>query len=149
MARAATSMLALVLLTPLLALFATAVLDSGPGPGSAVRVSPFPLVLTAYDTLTWTSVGNSLAVSAIVACGALVGGVTLGRLLARWRFWGRPVFVVLLTLTAVIPPTLSALGLLGLFGSRGPRAWQALVRALLAPDLAERAWPWLAWTWSA
>ena len=148
-ARAATSVLGLVVLAPLLALVAVAVLDIGPEPDSLVRVSLFPLVLAAYDPLTWTSLWNSVAVAVTVACGSLILGVALGRIVTRWRFWGRPLLFGLFLAPAVIPPAFTALGLLGLFDPSGPRIWKSLARVVVAPGLAERAWPWLVWTWAA
>jgi ABC-type Fe3+ transport system permease subunit len=148
-ARVATSIWGLVLPAPLLALVATVILDTGPGPDSLVRVSLFPLVLTAYDTLTWASLGNSLALAATVACGSLICGVSLGRVFSRWHFWGRPLFFALLLAPAVIPPSFTSLGLLGLFDPSGPRVWRSLARVVFAPEVADRGWPWLVWTWAA
>ena len=90
-----------------------------------------------------------MALAATVACGSLIVGVALGRVFSRWRFWGRPLFFALLLAPAVIPPAFTALGLLGLFDPSGPRVWRSLARVVFAPEVAERAWPWLVWTWAA
>ena len=128
--RATTSVLGLVLLAPVLALLPTAVLDIGPEPESRARFSMFPLALAALDPLIWTSLWNSVAVAVIVAVGSLVIGVALGGLVARFRFWGRPVFSALITAPAVVAPALLALGMLGLFDPCGPRGIGSLVDSI-------------------
>jgi ABC-type Fe3+ transport system permease subunit len=148
--RAASFVLALVLLAPLLALLAGALLDFGPEPNSPVRFSLFPLVLAVFDPLTWTSFWNSLLVAMVAACGSVVVGVGFGSSLVRWRFWGRPFLFAMLRAPAVIPPAFSALGMLFFFDRTGPRRWNSLAWPLfLAPGLSERAWPWLVWTLAA
>ena len=119
--RAIAIVLGLVLLAPVVALLPSALLDIGPEPESRARFSVFPLALTALDPLIWTSLWNSVAVAVIVAVGSMVIGVTLGTVLARFRFWGRPLLVTLITAPAVVAPALLALGILALFDPLGPR----------------------------
>ena len=137
----------LVVLAPVLALLPAALLDIGPD--GTVRASVFPLVLTAYDSLMRTSMINSLAVSAGVAAGSVAVGVSLGRILCRWRFWGRPFFAAVVSALAVVPPGFLALGLLGLSGGSGPGPWTWLWARFSAPEGAAHSWPWLLWTWAA
>ena len=147
--RATTSVLGLVLLAPVLALLPAAVLDIGPEPEARTRFSVFPLALAALDPLIWTSLWNSVAVAVIVAVGSLVIGVTLGGVVARFRFWGRPVLSALITAPAVVAPALFALGILGLFDPAGPRGLGLLDSIARAEGYSARIWPWLVWVWSA
>jgi len=149
-ARATTSVLGLILLAPLLTLVPAAVLDIGPAPEARARFSVFPLALAALDPLIWTSLWNSVAVAVIVAAGSLVIGVGLGAMVARRRFWGRPVLSAMITAPAVVAPALLALGLLDLFDRSGPRAPGSLLGSLAsAHGFSARVWPWLVWGWAA
>lgn len=141
--------LGLALLAPWLALCAAALLDVGPGPDFPVRLSLFPMVLAAYDTLTATSFVNSLGVAAMVTCGSLCCGVALARVLVRWRFWARPLFACSLIAPAVIPPAYLALGAAALFDPAGPVVWRRLSHALLTATTADQSWPWAVWIWAA
>src|SRR5208337_1311033 len=148
--RTTTSMLGLILLAPVLALLPAAVLDIGPALESRTRFSVFPLALAALDPLIWTSLWNSVAVAVIVAVGSLVIGVALGGVVARFRFWGRPVFSAWITAPAVVAPALFALGLLGLFDPSGPRGIGSVVDSITrAEGYSARVWPWLVWVWAA
>ncbi len=148
--RAASAVLGLVLLAPVLALLPAAVLDIGPAPESRTRFSAFPLALAALDPLIWTSLWNSVSVAMIVALGSLVIGVALGGVAARYRFWGRPLLSALITAPAVIAPALLALGLLGLFDPSGPRVIGGVVDSIArAEGYSARIWPWLVWVWAA
>ena len=132
MTGAATWVLRLILLTPLAALAVAALIDTGPPPESPVRISAFPSALTLFDPLVWTSFGNSLLMAVLVACGSLVIGVPTAQVLARWRFWGRPLLSLLVMGPSVIPPAYLALGVLG-----------------LADSFLLQGWPWFTWVWSA
>lgn len=147
---ATTSVLGLILLAPVLALLPAAVLDIGPRPESRTRFSVFPLALAALDPLIWTSLWNSVAAAVIVAVGSLVIGVALGGVVARFRFWGRPVLSASITAPAVVAPALFALGLLGLFDPSGPRGLGSVVDWIVRADgYSARMWPWLVWVWAA
>ena len=147
---ATTSVLGLILLAPVLALLPAAVLDIGPRPESRTRFSVFPLALAALDPLIWTSLWNSVAAAVIVAVGSLVIGVALGGVVARFRFWGRPVLSASITAPAVVAPALFALGLLGLFDPSGPRGLGSVVDWIVrANGYSARMWPWLVWVWAA
>ena len=147
---ATTSVLGLILLAPVLALLPAAVLDIGPRPESRTRFSVFPLALAALDPLIWTSLWNSVAAAVIVAVGSLVIGVALGGVVARFRFWGRPVLSASITAPAVVAPALFALGLLGLFDPSGPRGLGSVVDSIVRADgYSARMWPWLVWVWAA
>jgi molybdate transport system permease protein len=62
----------------------------------------------------------TLRVAAVATLLALVPAVALGYLLARRRFRGRALVQALLALPMVLPPVAVGLGLLWLFGRRGP-----------------------------
>ena len=140
----------LVFLAPALALLPAAVFDIGPGPDSRPRFSLFPLALAALDPLVWTSLWNSLAVATLATAGSLAIGVAAGDILARSRFWGRPVFSAAITALAVVIPAWSALGFLGLFGTFGPVSFQRVFSSIAQTqgDTAH-VWPWLVWVASA
>ncbi|HMF35227.1 MAG TPA: hypothetical protein VKF17_01250, partial [Isosphaeraceae bacterium] len=99
--------------------------------------------------LIWTSLWNSVTVAVIVALGSLVIGVALGGVVARFRFWGRPVLWALITAPAVVAPAWFALGLLGLFDPSGPRGLGLLDSIARAEGYSARIWPWLVWVWTA
>jgi iron(III) transport system permease protein len=148
--RAITSVLGLVLLAPVVALLPSAVIDIGPEPESRARVSMFPLALAALDPLIWTSLWNTMAVAATVAVGSLVIGVALGGVVARLRFWGRPLLSALIIAPAVGAPALFALGILGLVDPVGPRGIGRLFDSMArAQGYSARIWPWLVWVWAA
>ncbi len=132
MTGAAICVLGLVLLAPVAALAIAGLLDIGPPPESPLRISVFPLALTVFDPLVWTSLWNSLVVAVLVACGSLVIGVPVGHVIARWRFWGRPLLSLLVMGPAVISPAYLALGVVG-----------------LSDSFSLQGWPWFAWVWSA
>ena len=140
----------LVFLAPALARSPAAVFDIGPGPDSRPRFSLFPLALAALDPLVWTSLWNSLAVATLATAASLAIGVAAGDILARSRFWGRPVFSAAITALAVVIPAWSALGFLGLFGTFGPVSFQRVFSSIAQTqgDTAH-VWPWLVWVASA
>ena len=70
------SVLGLLILAPVLALVAAALLDVGPA--ATVRFSIFPLALAVYDPLVTTSLWHSLVVAAAVAVGSLGRGCQPG-----------------------------------------------------------------------
>ena len=140
--------LRLIALAPLVAIVPAAMLDSGPG--SRVRFSLFPLVLTAYDPFVWTCLWNGIVLAAAVSIGATFIGVRLGWVLARTAFWTRPLLASLTIASAVVPPAFLALGLLHLFDGSGPPIWQRLVdESLPWAGYPGQSWPWLIWGWSA
>ena len=67
----------------------------------------------------WTALALSLKVAGWATAINLVLGVTVGFLLARWRFPGRDLLDTLLTLPMVMPPTVLGYYLLVLIGRRG------------------------------
>jgi iron(III) transport system permease protein len=142
------SLLGLLVLAPALALVAAALLDVGPA--GTVRFSIFPLALAVFDPLVTTSLWQSLLVATAVAVGSLVVGVSLGRFIARERFWWRPLLAGLVIAPAVVPPAFMSLGFLGLIEPDGPRLWTTL-RNLVGQALGAWVpeWAWLVWTWSA
>ena len=70
----------------------------------------------------------TLRVAAVATALALPAAVALGYLLARRRFRGRALAQALISLPMVLPPVAVGLGLLLLFGRRGPLGalWRAL-----------------------
>ena len=140
--------LRLIALAPLAAIVPAAMLDSAPG--SRVRFSLFPLVLTAYDPFAWTCLWNGIVLAAVVSIGATFIGVRLGWILARTTFWTRPLLAALTIASAVVSPAFLALGLLQLSDGAGPPSWQRLVdESLPWAGYPGQTWPWLIWGWSA
>ena len=138
----------LIALAPIVAIVSAAMLDSGPG--SRVRFSLFPLVLTAYDPFVWTCLRNGIVLAAAVSIGAIFIGVRLGWVLARTSFWTRPLLASLTIASAVVPPAFVALGLLHFADGSGPPIWQRLVdESLPWAGYPGQTWPWLIWGWSA
>src|SRR4051794_35593944 len=80
--------LGLAVLAPVLLLVPAAMLDVGKDSG--VRLSLFPLALSAFDPFLWTCLWNGVVLASVVTLGAVVIGVRLGRMLSRTRFWTRP-----------------------------------------------------------
>jgi len=118
---------------PVLALVPAALLDRGPG--GAVRVGVFPAALAALDPWVWDCAWNSLMVAAGVTLAARVVGVGLARVVARWRFWGRPPLAGLAAAGLAVPPALAALGLRDWFGP--------------PPGDGPDQTGWLLWAWVA
>jgi molybdate transport system permease protein len=73
-------------------------------------------------------VALTLRVAAVATLVALLPAVALGYALARHRFRGRALVQALVALPMVLPPVAVGLGLLALFGRRGPLG--ALLAAL-------------------
>lgn len=131
----------LVALMPASGLIAAAVLDRGPT--GVVRVSAFPMALAVWDPFVWDCLWNSVAVAGVVAMGSLVVGVSLARIVARWRFWGRTPLAALTLAPLVVPPVFGAIGLRGLLGP--PEAWP---RVAVGPWISPGDWGgWLGWIW--
>ncbi|MGX9189110.1 molybdate ABC transporter permease subunit [Stenotrophomonas sp. Ker107b] len=90
-------------------------------------------------SLDWTALWLSLKVAGWATAINLVLGVSLGALLARYRFPGRELLDTVLTLPMVLPPTVLGYYLLVLIGRNGPLgAW-----------LQEHAGINLVFTWQA
>jgi ABC-type Fe3+ transport system permease subunit len=142
------TVLGLTILAPIAALAPAALLDVGTD--SRVRFSLFPLALTVYDPFIWTCLWNSLGVALAVAAGSVVPGVGLGQVIARRRFWGRPLLSALTLGLAVVPPAFLAVGLRGLYDPDGPWIWRRALGALGVPTWTYHSgWQWLAWVWAA
>jgi ABC-type Fe3+ transport system permease subunit len=120
---------------PVLAVVLASLLDLGPD--GHVRFSLFPLVLVLYDSLLATSLVQSLAMAAAIVAGSTLIGVGLGTLLARFRFWGRPLLRGMLGGLSVVPPAFVAVGILGLGPSAGPAGGEFPF-----------GWRWIAWAWA-
>lgn len=134
----------LLLGAPLIALVVAAFVDLGPE--GRTRVSPFPLVLSIYDTILATSLVQSVAVAGSAALASLALGLTLGSLMTGRSFWGRPVFSALVSGLSILPPTFLTLGLLGLL--EGTLRHASFGRsAAEPPDPGEFPFGWLWRTW--
>lgn len=68
----------------------------------------------------WTAVRLSLLVSVVATGASLPFGVGVAYLLARGRFWGKPVLDTLVHLPLIMPPVVTGYLLLITFGRRGP-----------------------------
>ena len=95
---------------------------------------PSLTLLWQDDYLRWRVLWSVL--QATLTCGAaLLMGVPLAWVLARFEFWGRELTLRLLMLPFVVPTLVAALGVLALLGPRG------LLSGLLGLDL--QGTPWL------
>ena len=143
----ARAILSLVVVGPIAALCAAAVLDRGPGGGA--RPSIFSVAITALDPFVWTCTRNSLVAAGAVAAGSMIVGLYIGRLIGDWRFPARPILLAALTASAVAPPAVVALGISVVFGSVGgtPMGWVDRLGAFGRFIPAD--WGWYAWFWSA
>jgi iron(III) transport system permease protein len=128
----------LVAVAPTLALIAACVVDRGPT--GTVRISVFPVALTVLDPFIWDCLANSAAVSSVVAPISLVLGVSLARIVARWRFWGRWPLALIAWAPLVIPPLFSAIGLKHLLADPG---WSLLDGWNWKPNVH-----WVAFFWA-
>ncbi len=137
--------LVLPILAPVVVLLIAALTDRGPD--GAVRFSLFPAVLTLYDPLVLDSLTTSLVVAGLVGVVALVVGVPLGRIVARWRFWGRRPLAALVCAPVVIPPLFSALGLRLLMGDENLVPWAPTSLSWREPWNAQIGGVWLAYVW--
>lgn len=79
----------------------------------------------------------SLAQAAITCVLALVLGLPLAWVLARWEFAGRSLVLRLLMLPFVVPTLVAALGVLALWG---PRGWFGAPLAQMGIDLTDTPW---------
>lgn len=84
------------------------------------------------DRVLW-----SLAQAAITCVLALVLGLPLAWVLARWEFAGRSLVLRLLMLPFVVPTLVAALGVLALWG---PRGWFGAPLAQMGIDLTDTPW---------
>jgi ABC-type Fe3+ transport system permease subunit len=132
------------LLLPILAPWASAVLDLGPdGPA---RLSGFPLALAAFDPFVLEAARNSTILAGLVAGGSLVLGVGLGHLAGPGRFRGRASLRALAILPMAAGPLLIAPGILLLIG--GPRRWDWLAARSLVGCSCEDLARWAALGWA-
>jgi molybdate transport system permease protein len=67
----------------------------------------------------WTAVWLSVRVAAVATAVSLPLGVAVALLLARTRFWGRPLLDALVLMPLVLPPVVTGYLLLLTFGRRG------------------------------
>jgi ABC-type Fe3+ transport system permease subunit len=138
----------LLVVAPVASLIPAAIFDLGAE--SQVRFSLFPLALTLYDPFIWTCLWNSVVVALAITTFSLLAGVGLAHLVARRRFWGRPLFCAFVLGLAVVPPAFLALGLRGLYGHTGPWLGRALNSALHDSESGgSLTWSWLVWIWAA
>jgi molybdate transport system permease protein len=88
----------------------------------------FVLLLRGLQTRGWeglpqTGIVEAITLSLITTCLSslltLLFGMPLAWLLARWRFTGRRLLIVLVELPIVLPPTVAGLALLITLGRRG------------------------------
>ncbi len=135
---------------PVVALMLAVLFDRGPA--GEVRVSLFPMALQAWDPFAWTCARNSLIFAVVVTAASLVAGVVLGWLLARSRFWGRPVLRAAVASLLAASPVILALGLVGLRGMPQPWPWPVSDRGSLDEGVGLESWRgislWLIWIWS-
>ncbi len=137
-------LLGLIALAPIAALVPASIVDAGPE--AQVRVSLFPLALTLYDPFVWRCYWNSLEVALAVAAVSLLAGLVLGQVIARERFWGRPVLAAMAIGLAAAPAAFLALGLRGLLEPAG--LWAGSAALGRTPD-SSSGWRWLVWFWAA
>ncbi|MSO21905.1 MAG: molybdate ABC transporter permease subunit [Acidobacteria bacterium] len=75
-------------------------------------------MLTAISNIDWFPIQLSFQVSSLATAIALVFGVILAWVLARFRFWGREWLDAAITLPLVLPPTVLGYYLLVVLGQR-------------------------------
>jgi molybdate transport system permease protein len=75
-------------------------------------------MLSAISTIDWFPIQLSFQVSALATAIALIFGVSLAWLLARFRFWGKEALDAAITLPLILPPTVLGYYLLVLLGQR-------------------------------
>ncbi len=145
------ALLGSVLVAPLVALFVSVLIDRGSD--GAVRLSRFPLALLAVDPLVPTCVRNSVIFAVVLSLGSLGLGITLGWLLGRRSFWGRPLWrgAVLGLLGA--SPAILALGLAGMLGPAHLWPWPFSSAGPADRGVSLESWTglglWLVWLWSS
>jgi len=140
-----------VLVAPLVALFLSVLIDRGSD--GEVRLSRFALALLAVDPLVPTCVRNSVVFAVALTLGSLGLGITMGWVLGRRSFWGRPLWrgAVLALLGA--SPAILALGLLGMLGPAHAWPWPFAVAGATDRGVRLESWTglglWLVWLWSS
>lgn len=102
---AAGGLLVLFLVLPLLAVL--------------VSTAPSDLWAALGDPEIGASLGRTFLAAAIATCIALLGGLPLAYLLARYRFPGKRLVEGVIDLPVVIPHTAAGIALLLVFGSQG------------------------------
>src|SRR4051794_18770428 len=127
-------------LAPSLALLPAAVLDRGPGGG--VRLTAFPLGLSALHPFLWECARNSAGVALLVAGMSLWLGTALASSVVRRRYWGRPLLGWLWFAPLAFTPAFAAIGLRGLMSPGG--GLDRLAPGLGLVPLAG----WVAWAWA-
>lgn len=68
----------------------------------------------------WSAIGLSLSVAAAATAAALVPAVAVAWVLARWRFRGKAALSALVAAPLVLPPVVTGLVLLEVFGRGSP-----------------------------
>ena len=68
----------------------------------------------------WTAVRLSLRIALVAMAASLPFGIAVAFLLARGRFWGKPLVNGLVHLPLILPPVVTGYVLLLLFGRQGP-----------------------------
>jgi ABC-type Fe3+ transport system permease subunit len=148
----ARCVLGAALLAPAVALPVAIFVDRGPA--GETRFSPhlFPIALWIFDDFAWTCARNSVIFAVVVSLASLVGGVLMGWVIARRRFWGRWILRPLIVALMAVAPAFVALGLLGVLG--GPRPWPwpfAVVNAGIT-GVSLESWSglplWIVWIWT-
>jgi iron(III) transport system permease protein len=143
-------LLRLVLIAPLAALFLSVLVDRGAD--GELRLSRFPLALLAVDPLVRTCARNSIIFAAVLSASSLVLGITLGWVLGRRSFWGRPLFRGMVLGSLVASPAVLALGLLGILGPAHSWPWPFLNFRASDRGVSLESWSglglWLIWLWS-
>jgi len=148
----ARGMLGLIQIAPVVALVLAVSFDRGPT-GDA-RLSPhlFPVVLWIFDDFAWTCARNSVLFALLVSLSALVVGVGLSWLIARRRFWGRPILRGAVAALVAAPPAFLALGILGLVGQPHPWPWPLVIQDTTGPGASLESWAglplWIVWLWT-
>ena len=148
----ARGVLGLIQLVPAVALVLAVWFDRGPK-GDA-RLSPhlFPVVLWIFDDFAWTCARNSVVFALVVSLTSLVIGVGLSWLIARRRFWGRPILRGAVAALMAAPPAFLALGILGLLGPPSPWPWPFVTQDPKGPGASLESWSglplWIVWVWT-
>src|SRR5262245_6624604 len=75
-------------------------------------------MLTAISSIDWFPIKLSFQVSLLASAIALVFGVSVAWVLARFQFWGREWLDAAITLPLVLPPTVLGYYLLVVLGQR-------------------------------